>query len=416
MQIHSKSQLSILALILLFINTISLSNASSNLGNRESENSNYELLLQVLEYVKKEYVKPVDEKKLVEAALEGVLSSLDPHSAFLSRDEYKEMKLNLDGEFGGLGIEVISEHKLIKVITPYEGSPAFQAGIRSGDYITAIDGQLVKGMSISEAIEKMRGQPNSTVRLNIYREDTGENLELTAKRKIIKIKNVKGMRLEEDIAYINVSNFNNKTAFNIKQEFQKMLKEKSLPIKGIILDLRWNPGGSLEQAKEVADLFLSSGHIVSVRGRNNQIIYSFQAKPEDIAKNLPIVVLINGGSASASEIVAGALQDNKRAIVVGTKSFGKGSVQSVVDLPSGAAFKLTTALYYTPSGRSIQDKGIIPDIELPETKNKKEDTKSPPATAHKLPVTENGQIKDLQLTRALDVLRGMTLYGNYVSQ
>jgi carboxyl-terminal processing protease len=402
--------------MLLFTNSINLSYASLSFSNKEAEVNDYELLLQVLEYVKKEYVKPVDEKKLVESALEGVLSSLDPHSAFLNSDEYKEMKLNLDGEFGGLGIEVISEHKLIKVITPYEGSPAFQAGIRSGDYITAIDGQLVKGMTVSEAIEKMRGQPNSTVRLNIYREDTGENLELTAKRKIIKIKNVKGMRLEDDIAYINISNFNNKTAFNIKQEFQKMLKEKSLPIKGIILDLRWNPGGSLEQAKEVADLFLSSGNIVSVRGRNNQIIYSFQAKPDDIAKNLPIVVLINGGSASASEIVAGALQDNKRAIVVGTKSFGKGSVQSVVDLPGGAAFKLTTALYYTPNGRSIQDKGIVPDIELPETKNKKEEAKLPPAAVHKLPVTENGQIKDLQLTRALDVLRGMTLYGNYVSQ
>ncbi len=413
--------------------TASLSYGSlfaSNAAHNKSDN--YALLWQVITYIKKEYVNPVDDNKLMEAALDGMLASLDPHSAFLNQKEFNEIKVKLNGEFGGLGIEVITEHRLIKVITPYEGSPAFEAGIKIGDYITAIDGQLVKGMNMSEAIEKMRGQPNTKVRLNIYREATGENLELTATRKVIKVNNVKTEKLDGDIAYINVRNFHNKTAENIANHYNSLQQSNQRPFKGVILDLRWNPGGALEQAKEVADLFLSKGDIVSVRGRNNVIMYSFHAKQDDIANGLPMVVLINGGSASASEIVAGALQDNKRAIIVGTKSFGKGSVQTVVDLPNGAALKLTTALYYTPNGRSIQAEGIMPDIILEEAavqpvemKQITSESSLPqhlPAHTQAMPLSvtsakvDGKMLKDLQLLRALDVVQGMALYGNYITK
>lgn len=391
--------------------------------NNKENKVDYKFLETVIGKVQKEYVKEVPEQKLVENALRGVLVSLDPNSDFLNSDEYKEIKTITRGEFGGLAIEVIMEQGVLRVISPYEDGPGFKAGIRAGDYIVMIDDTLVNGLSMSEALEKLKGAPGTKVKLKVHREN-GETKNITVKREVVKLLPAKVQYLAKDeVAYVKIGNFNEKTAGIVGSDLQSLLK-KHPSVKGVILDLRGNPGGLFEQATEIADLFLKEGRIVSIRGRNKDM-HIYEAREEDIADNLPMVVLINGGSASASEIVAGALQDNKRAVIIGTKSFGKGSVQSVIPFDNGTAIKLTTAYFYTPSGKSIQNEGILPDIDVPEdmilvNEQKVEDLSD--ITAKKKYKTRRNTIgslnkdediiTDYQLQRAIDFIKGMSLYSN----
>lgn len=398
---------------------------------------NYDQLFkEVVEKVKQDYVEDVTEKKLIEASIEGMLSSLDPHSTFLNEKEFQEMRISTKGEFGGLGLEVTMEKGFIKVISPYEDGPAFKAGVKVADFITMIDGQVVKGLTLVQAVEKLRGKPKTKVKVNIYRESTNESFELSITREIVKLIPVKAKLITNDIALINITTFNESTASMVKKEFFRLLeasKEKNSMLRGLILDLRWNPGGLLEQSREVSELFLEDGIIVSTKGRLSEANQIYRAGGADISEGLPIVVMINGGSASASEIVAGALQDNKRALVLGTKSFGKGSVQTVMPLPGGAAMKLTTSRYYTPLGKAIQANGIDPDVVVEEAvitptkrkfntsesslvghlaKEQDEATKQPdPKDVIVIPGVDTKDANDYQLLRAIDLVKGMALYS-----
>ncbi len=323
----------------------------------------------VFDRIRSDYVEEVKDSDLVEAAMNGMLSSLDPHSAYMNEKAFKEMQVQTKGEFGGLGIEVTMENGLVKVVTPIDDTPAFKAGVKSGDYIARIDDTDVFGLSLSEAVEKMRGAVDSKVKLTIIREDALEPLEVTITRAVIEVKSSKARSEGDDIAYLRVTQFTEKTTDLMREEFKRI--QKDLPkLRGVVLDLRNNPGGLLEQAVSVSDAFLKQGEVVSTRERDPQKTkrYSAKAGNELVADNIPVVVLINNGSASASEIVAGALQDHKRAVILGVKSFGKGSVQTVIPIPEHGAIRLTTARYYTPSGNSIQNKGITPDIEVQPAK------------------------------------------------
>jgi len=323
----------------------------------------------VFDRVRTDYVEEVKDADLIEAAINGMLTSLDPHSGYMNEKAFKEMQVQTKGEFGGLGIEVTMENGLVKVITPIDDTPAFKAGVKSGDFIAQINDESVMGLSLSEAVEKMRGKVDSKVKLTILREDEKEPLEITLTRAVIKIKSAKARAEGDDIAYLRVTQFNEQTTDLLREGFASIKKE--LPnLRGVILDLRNNPGGLLDQAVSVSDAFLDQGEVVSTRERdpNNTKRYSAHAGDELVPENIPMVVLVNNGSASASEIVAGALQDHKRAIVLGTKSFGKGSVQTVIPLTEHGAIRLTTARYYTPSGHSIQAKGITPDILVEQAK------------------------------------------------
>lgn len=323
----------------------------------------------VFDRIRTDYVEEVKDSDLVEAAMNGMLTSLDPHSGYMNEKSFKEMQVQTKGEFGGLGIEVTMENGLVRVITPIDDTPAFKAGIKAGDYISYINDTAVMGMTLSEAVEKMRGPVDSKVKLTILREDMTEPLELSINRAVIKIKSAKARAEGDDIAYIRLTQFTEQTTDLMREEFARI--KKDLPdLKGVVLDLRNNPGGLLEQSVSVADAFLKQGEVVSTRERNPEKTKRYSAKPgnELVADNVPVVVLINNGSASASEIVAGALQDHKRAVIMGTKSFGKGSVQTVIPIPDHGAIRLTTARYYTPSGHSIQNKGIIPDVEVQPAK------------------------------------------------
>jgi carboxyl-terminal processing protease len=318
----------------------------------------------VFERVRAEYVEPVNDKDLVENAINGMLTGLDPHSNYMNAKTFRDMQVQTRGEFGGLGIEVTQDNGFIKVITPIDDTPASRAGVKSGDLILALDGQSVQGLSLNDAVDKMRGPPASKIKLTIKREGVETPLELSLTREVIKIQVVKSHLEGNDIGYIRVTSFNEQTDTGLRKAFAQIKAEAGDHLRGIVLDLRNNPGGLLDQAVAVGDDFISEGEIVSTRARHPEDSQRWDAKGGDITSNLPLVVLINGGSASASEIVAGALQDHRRAILVGTRSFGKGSVQTVIPLAGDGAMRLTTARYYTPSGRSIQGLGIAPDVEV----------------------------------------------------
>ncbi len=321
----------------------------------------------VLERIRRDYVEPVEEKQLIENAINGMLSALDPHSSYMNPKSYKDMQVQTKGEFGGLGIEVTMENGVIKVVSPIDDTPASKAGIMPGDLIFALDGEPVQGLTLQEAVERMRGKVGTPIKVSIRR-GTKDPFDVSLTRETIKVKPVK-YRLEGgDIGYIRVTSFTEQTTPGVLDAVEKLKKEAGNKLKGYIIDLRNNPGGLLDQAIAMSDAFLDKGEIVSVKARKNDEVQRWNAKPGDVANGLPIVVLMNGGSASASEIVAGALQDHRRAIVLGTRSFGKGSVQTIMQVTGGGAIRLTTALYFTPSGRSIQKEGIKPDIEVEPAK------------------------------------------------
>lgn len=325
----------------------------------------------VFERVRAQYVDEVSDKTLIEYAVNGMLSSLDPHSSYLDEKDFDDMRVQTKGEFGGLGIEVTMEEGLVKVVSPIDDTPASKAGLKTGDYITHIDGKPILGMTLAEAVEKMRGKVDSPIEITVRREGVSEPLVFKMNRAVIKIKAVRSRVEMSDIGYLRVTSFNQNTFDSLKSAIEKIKKDSNGKISGYVLDLRNNPGGLLDQAILVSDAFLDKGEIVSTRGRDSKDIKRDNATTGDLTDGLPIVVLINGGSASAAEIVAGALQDHKRAIVMGTRSFGKGSVQTIVPLPGHGAMRLTTARYFTPSGRSIQAKGIDPDIIVEAAKLEK---------------------------------------------
>ncbi|MFQ5659817.1 MAG: S41 family peptidase [Gammaproteobacteria bacterium] len=323
---------------------------------------------EVFAKVKDDYVEPVDDKKLLENAIRGMLEGLDPHSSYLDKEAYQELQEGTTGQFGGLGIEVGMENGFVKVIAPIDDTPADKAGIKAGDLIIRLNETPVKGMSLNDAVKIMRGKPGTRINLTVVRENAEKPLKITITRDIIKIKSVRSKTLEPGFAYLRISHFQTHTPDDLRREMTKLMEDNNNDIKGLVLDLRNNPGGVLSAAVEVSDDFLEKGLIVYTEGRVNDSKLKFNAKPEDMLNNAPIVVLVNAGSASASEIVAGALQDHKRAIIMGQQTFGKGSVQTILPLPNEAALKLTTARYYTPSGRSIQASGITPDIVIDKLK------------------------------------------------
>jgi carboxyl-terminal processing protease len=321
----------------------------------------------VLERVRRDYVEPVDEKTLIENAINGMLSALDPHSSYMNPKTYKDMQIQTKGEFGGLGIEVTMENGVIKVVSPIDDTPASKAGLQPGDLIFALDGEPVQGMTLQDAVEKMRGKVGTPIKISVRR-GTKDPFDVTLTRETIKVKAVRYHLEGGDIGYIRVTSFTEQSTSGVLDAVEKLKKEAGNKLKGYILDLRNNPGGLLDQAIAMSDAFLDKGEIVSVKARKSEDVQRWNAKPGDVANGLPIVVLMNGGSASASEIVAGALQDHRRAIILGTRSFGKGSVQTIMQVTGGGAIRLTTALYFTPSGRSIQKEGIKPDIEVEPAK------------------------------------------------
>lgn len=400
----------------------------------------------VFERVRSEYVEEVTDKALVEYALNGMLANLDPHSSYMNDEEYKSMEIQNSGEFGGLGIEVTMENGVVKVVSPIDDTPAFRAGVQAGDLIVKIDNEPVSGMTLSDAVKRMRGKVGSEIVLTIIREGAKEPLITKLIRDIIQIQSTKS-RVEGNVGYIRVTTFNQQTFKGLKKAFEDINKELGDKVTGYVLDLRNNPGGLLDQAVAVSDAFLDQGEIVSTRGRDKQDMRRDNATPGDLAKGLPVVILVNGGSASASEIVAGALQDHKRGIVLGTQSFGKGSVQTIIAVPGHGAIRLTTARYYTPSGRSIQGKGITPDILVeraavyeakdnsgeyhesdlkgalsnpddqtadpsikPAKDDKKTSDKKDEKTGKDAKDGKKPKIEDYQLTRALDLLQGIALY------
>jgi carboxyl-terminal processing protease len=318
--------------------------------------------------IKNDYVVDVDDKELIENAIRGMLSGLDPHSSYLDAEQFTELQVGTTGQFGGLGIEVGMEDGFVKVIAPIDDTPAQRAGVQAGDLIIRLDDTPVKGMTLNEAVKVMRGKPGSDIELTIVRDGLDQPLKLNITRDIIKVKSVKARMLEPGYGYLRISQFQSKTAENLVDAIDDLKKENGGPLKGTVLDLRNNPGGVLNGAVAVSDAFLDKGMIVYTEGRIADSKLRFNATPDDVIDGAPLVVLVNQGSASASEIVAGALQDHKRAIIVGSKTFGKGSVQTILPLSSESALKLTTARYYTPSGRSIQAEGITPDIELDRVK------------------------------------------------
>ena len=386
----------------------------------------------VFERVRADYVEDVSDEELIESAINGMLTSLDPHSSYLNAKNFREMQVQSRGEIGGLGIEVTMENGLVKVVSPIDDTPAHRAGLQSGDLITHLDDEAVLGLTLSEAVERMRGPPDTDIMLTVRRANR-EPFDVTITRAVIKIQSVRS-RSEGNIGYIRIISFSEQTLGGIERAMDKLRAEMDGGLKGLVLDLRNNPGGLLEQSIKVVDFFLERGEIVSTRSRRPDDAQRFNAKSGDSADGLPMVVLINGGSASASEIVAGALQDHRRAIVMGTNSFGKGSVQTIVPLEGHGAIRLTTAHYYTPSGRSIQAKGIEPDIVVEQARvevidgdgrrregdlrgalrNPNEGDRQGGAggEANTTEGRPDAPPEDYQLTRALDLLRGVALFGN----
>jgi carboxyl-terminal processing protease len=320
----------------------------------------------VFERVRADYVEKPDDSKLVESAINGMLAGLDPHSSYMDPKSFRDMQVQTRGEFGGLGIEVTMEDGLVKVVAPIDETPAAKAGVMANDIITKLDDEQVQGLTLNQAVDKMRGPVNTKIKLTIMRKGSDKPIEVTIVRDVIHVKSVRSHPEGDDVAYIRITQFNEQTTDGLKQAIDDLNNQLGADkIKGYVIDLRNNPGGLLDQAISVSDTFLDKGEIVSTRGRNPEETQRFNARPGDMTKGKPVILLINGGSASASEIVAGALQDHKRATLIGTRSFGKGSVQTIIPLGAGnGALRLTTARYYTPSGRSIQAKGISPDIEV----------------------------------------------------
>lgn len=324
--------------------------------------------VEVFDRISSSYVEPVEDEKLLENAISGMLSNLDPHSAYLPPEHFEKMEEHTRGQFGGLGMEVGMEDGFVKVIAPIDDTPAQKAGIRAGDLIIKLDDTPVKGMDLTEAVKRMRGEPGSSITLTIMRTGEREPFEVELTRAIVKVKSVRQRMLDKDIGYVRVSQFQVRTGQDLAAAVKKLEEENGAPLSGLVLDLRNNPGGVLNASVDVSDLFIDQGLLVYTEGRIQNSEMRFEAKRGDILDGRPIVVLVNEGSASASEIVAGALQDHQRALIVGRTTFGKGSVQTLLPLNNGAAIKLTTALYYTPSGRSIQADGIVPDIEIDRVK------------------------------------------------
>lgn len=385
---------------------------------------------EVYSKIKSDYVEDVDDKKLLEDAITGMLAGLDPHSSYLNPQGFKEMRIGTEGQFGGLGIEVTMENGFVKVISPIEDTPAARAGIKPGDLIVRLDDKAVKGLTLSEAVKLMRGKPGSVIALTVVREGEAKPLKVDITRAIIKIQSVKSRILEPGYGYLRITQFQANTAQNLKTALRKLEKENKDKLKGMVLDLRNNPGGVLNGAVGVSDVFLNDGLIVYTEGRVTDSQLKFSATSSEAIKGAPLVVLVNGGSASASEIVAGALQDHGRAIIMGTKTFGKGSVQTIMPMSNGAALKLTTARYYTPNGRSIQATGIEPDIiieDIKVTKNKQDENRLKEAdlTGH-LEGDDDGKSTDkkdkekttgkkstdddFQLSEALTLLKGINIY------
>ncbi len=335
-------------------------------GNLNTVNADVDRFVTVLERVKTDYVEQVSDDKLMKGAINGMLAALDPHSSYLDARDFKQMQITTDGNYGGLGLSVTMEDNVVKVMTPMEDSPAYKAGIKSGDYITHLDGQLIYGLTLDEAVDKMRGKPGTSIRLTIVRAGRDKPFDATIMRQIVELKPVK-VDVKDNVGIININSFSKQTGPMVENAFaqiDKLLGGRKPT--GYIVDLRSNPGGLLDQAIEVSDAFLSKGEIVSQRGRYKRDTERFFARGGDLAQGLPVVVLIDSGSASAAEIVAGALQDHHRALVMGERSFGKGSVQTLMQLDEETALKLTTARYYTPSGKSVQEGGIDPDVDVPQ--------------------------------------------------
>ncbi|MFV1973385.1 MAG: S41 family peptidase [Thiohalobacterales bacterium] len=382
--------------------------------------------------IKSDYVESVEDKELLENAIRGMLTGLDPHSSYLDAEQFKELQVGTTGQFGGLGIEVGMENGFVKVIAPIDDTPAQRAGVKAGDLVIRLDDTPVKGMTLGDAVKIMRGKPGTDIELTIVREGQDKPLQITITRDIIKVKSVRSRMLEPGYGYLRISQFQSKTADYLVKAMDDLKKENDGPLKGLILDLRNNPGGVLNGAVAVSDAFLDKGLIVYTEGRLPDSSLRFNATPDDVADGAPIVVLVNQGSASASEIVAGALQDHKRALIIGTQTFGKGSVQTILPLSGGTALKLTTARYYTPSGRSIQAEGISPDIELESLKiaaieqnieplseadlsghlengNKKKSGEKEDKQADSDTDTEFLIREDYQLYEALNMLKGMAI-------
>ncbi len=410
-------------------------------GLRAQENNSetyrqLHLFGEVFERVRADYVEKVSDSKLVESAINGMLTSLDPHSGFLNKENFRDMQVHTKGEFGGLGIEVTMDNGLVKVVSPIDDTPAFHAGIKSGDLISQLDDEPVMGITLAEAVDRMRGRVGTDIKLTIRR-DGQEPFDVTITRAIITIQSVRS-RIEKDIGYVRITTFNEQAADGLKKAVKGFRNKLGDKLKGIVLDLRNNPGGLLEQAVAVSDSFLERGEIVSTRGRHKDDDNRYNAHPGDLTDGLPVVVLINGGSASASEIVAGALQNHHRAVIMGTRSFGKGSVQTIIPTGSLGAIRLTTALYYTPSGVSIQAKGIEPSIVVEQARfeaidgsqRRREENlrgalenENAKPTENKVEATVDAStdgeaesfLKDYQLARALDLLYGIALYEDQIA-
>jgi len=377
--------------------------------------------------IKSDYVEDIDDSQLLNDAIKGMLDGLDPHTVYLDPDSFREMNIDTHGEFGGLGLEVTMENGVIRIVAPIDDTPAHKAGLKSGDLIISMDGVQVKGLSLGESVSLMRGKPGSEIVLTIVRKDRPEPFEVTLKRAIIQLESVRAELLETGFGYVRVIQFQTGTATSLRQQLARLAREAGTALKGLVLDLRDNPGGVLDGAIQVSDTFLRDGLIVSTRGRAEDSEVTFSASPKDYLNDAPLVVLVNGGSASASEIVAGALQDHGRALILGTTTFGKGSVQTILPMLNGAALKLTTARYYTPNDRSIQATGITPDVvsqpaessqtldrdasrlresdlaghlenELEKDQNATVDTKTDPLL-----------FSDLQVREALNILKGMVI-------
>ncbi len=415
-----------------------------------------DLFGEVFERVRADYVENVTDEQLIEAAINGMLSALDPHSSYMNAKNFRDMQVQVRGEFGGLGIEVTMENGVVKVVSPIDDTPAAHAGLKPGDLVVQIDGEPVQGMSLNDAVERMRGPIGSEIKLTIKREGR-DPFDVTMKRAVVKIQSVKYQLEGDDVGYVRITSFNEQADSGVKNAIKDLRDKAGNKLTGIVLDLRNNPGGLLDQAVAVSNDFLSQGEIVSTRGRHAEDAQRYNAQPPgDLTNGLPMVVLINGGSASASEIVAGALQDHHRAVLLGTRSFGKGSVQTIIQLPGHGAMRLTTARYYTPSGRSIQAKGIEPDIAVepakiervaqgtvmheadlrgalkntdaqnaqksaaPAAKPGDESARTPnvpPGTTPTAQPSEDGvdpnvlgTAEDYQLARAVDMLRGVALF------
>jgi carboxyl-terminal processing protease len=424
-----------LTLSILIVNqTHSLSAAEKAKSNIET----YQLLNlfgDVFERVRNSYVTETSDQDLIEAAITGMLTSLDPHSSYLNAKNFKDMRVQTRGKFGGLGIEVTMEDGFIKVVSPIDDTPAHRAGLKSGDLITHLNEERVQGLTLSQAVDKMRGKVGEDIKLTIRRPGK-KPFDVTVTRGIIPIRTVRSRTENNDIGYIRISSFSQPTEKGLKKAMKKIKKELGDNFNGLLLDLRNNPGGLLDQAVAVSDAFLETGEIVSTRGRKKETHQRFNARPGDLAEGKPIVVLINGGSASASEIVAGALQDHKRAIILGTKSFGKGSVQTIIPLQKRGAMRLTTSRYYTPSGRSIQEIGVTPDIIVEpanfessqitkqtregdlrgalKNDNSENDPKDDKSNLNNKKNKNKNKNKDFQLQRALDLLRGVSMFSQRI--